>query len=77
MFFGIDVFVSFIRKLAVAVRGDALRRLPYYYQPSPSAETDTVRHNVAAVLPVDEVQQVNLPQRAIVNTQLMVGVLMA
>ncbi|EHX25312.1 hypothetical protein ECDEC12B_3594 [Escherichia coli DEC12B] len=69
-------FVSFIRKL-LSVRGDALRRLHITYQPSPKRGTDAIGHNVLAVLPVNEVQQVNLPQRAIVNTQLVVGVLMA
>lgn len=46
----------------------------YYLSAKPKRGTDTVRHNVLAVLPVDVVQQVDFPQRAIVNAQLVVGV---
>lgn len=69
----VSVSMSFISCLLFSQRR---RTAPpaYYLSAKPKRGTDTVRHNVLAVLPVDVVQQVDFPQRAIVNAQLVVGV---
>lgn len=71
--FGIDVFRLFHQETPFSQRR---RTAPpaYYLSAKPERGTDAIGHNVLAVLPVNEVQQVNLPQRAIVNTQLVIGV---
>ena len=69
-------FVSFIRK--PDHRRDALVPPAYYLSAASKRGTDAIGAQCPfAVLPVNEVQQVNLPQTAIVNAQLVVGVLMA
>lgn len=71
--FRVSVSISFISCLLFSQRR---RTAPpaYYLSAKPKRGTNAVRHNVLAVLPVDVVQQVDFPQRAIVNAQLVVGV---
>ena len=71
--FRVSVSMSFISCLLFSQRRRTASPA-YYLSAKPKRGANAVRHNVLAVLPVDVVQQVDFPQRAIVNTQLVVGV---